>query len=190
MLAQIPKNLCLLSACFILSSCGHSLVSPRSTNPLMKDRIGLVGGNEMYALSSRADRRTILIMGENRVCAEPPPDVAETVFSELSAEAAKENKLSAEFGSTLQTAVLQLTRRSQGLDYFRTGSFVYCMMYSNGDFGAGDEAKKAYHLAMSKLLDASMKMTIAEIEELPTISSAIVQVAKSHENSSNEGDPE
>lgn len=162
----------IVSIGLLLSGCGHRYITSRSTNPLIEDRVRLGHSDQqkMSVLTSRADRRTILLFGPGQVCAEPPPDVAEAVFSQAVAEISTKN-INAGIGSTLQTALLQLTRRSQGLDYYRTGAFVNCMMHYTGAL-----TRDEYVAAMDKLLDESVKLTMAEIEHLPDIASSPVQV--------------
>ena len=82
----------------------------------------------MSVVSTRADRRTVLIVKHDRICAEPPPDVAEAVSSQAVAELATKG-VGIGAGTALQTALMQLAQRSQGLEYFRTASFVYCNMF-------------------------------------------------------------
>ena len=158
-----------------LSGCGNRYFSSRATNPLIEDRVRMGDSNaqKMSVLTSRADRRTILVFGPEEVCAEPSPDVAEAVYSQTAANvAAKETKIS--FGTTLQTALMQLSRRSQGLDFYRSGAFVNCMMYYNGAF----ENEAAYVAEMAKLREEAMRLTEKELLYLPKIMEAVVQVSK------------
>ena len=163
----------LLMSCILLNSCGQREFSPRSTNPLIEDRVRLGDStnHKMSVLTSRADRRTILVLAPGKVCAEPSPDVAEAVFAEAKAKA-EVGKVKVEGGSTLQTAIMQLTRRSQGLDYIRSSSFIYCMMWYNKVI---DE--KDYISAMSTAFKESVRLTELEIKNLPEIAKATLQVA-------------
>lgn len=132
-----------------------------------------MGGTEaqkMSVLTSRADRRTILVFGPGKVCAEPSPDVAEAVYSQTTAELAAKG-INVGVGSTLQTALMQLTRRSQGLDFYRTGAFVNCMMHYSGTMEAAE-----YRQAMSKLLDVSVDLAKAEMANLPQIMATVAGV--------------
>ncbi|WP_299194916.1 hypothetical protein [uncultured Erythrobacter sp.] len=175
------KLICAFSIAFTLSGCGNRFFSPRSTNPLIEDRVRL-GGTEngkMSVLTSRADRRTILVFGERQVCAEPSPDVAEAVYSQAAGElAAKGVNVGA--SQTLQTAVMQLTRRSQGLEMYRSGSFVNCMMYYNGALTADQYVDR-----MDRLFQETVKLTREEIEHLPEIASTILQVSNPQSNTPN-----
>lgn len=165
----------IIVAAISLSSCGHRWVSPRSTNPLIEDRVGFRSADDpgMPVLASRADRRTILIFGERKVCAEPSPDVAEAIYQQTVAELAVKEGLNAAAGSVLQTAIQQLTRRSQGLDFYRSGVFALCLMHYNGHI----TSEKSYLERYDELLDTAAKLTLAEIERLPEIAQTITQVS-------------
>ncbi|SEH17714.1 hypothetical protein SAMN05428974_2303 [Sphingopyxis sp. YR583] len=172
---SLARKLLLASAILlVVGGCGSRHFSSRSTNPLIEDRVrmGDSGEQKMSVLTSRADRRTILVFGEEKICAEPSPDVAEAVYSQTAASAAqKETKV--EFSSTLQTALMQLSRRSQGLDFYRTGAFVNCMMYYNGVF----KDRAEYAAEMAELRETSIALTEKELAHLPEIMKAVVQVS-------------
>jgi hypothetical protein len=162
----------LSSFSLLLNACGNRYFSPRSVNPLIEDRVrmGPSSADKMSVLTSRADRRTILIFGPGKICAEPSPDVAEAISSQAIASLeAKDVKLSA--GQSLQTAILQLTRRSQGLEFLRSTSFVYCMMHYNGAID-----KLEYISLMNKAFDKSVELTLSEIKNLPDIASSAAQI--------------
>ncbi|MAM41238.1 MAG: hypothetical protein CL949_22655 [Erythrobacter sp.] len=169
------KAMMIIVSATSLASCGHRWVSPRSTNPLIEDRIGFRSTDDpgMSVLASRADRRTILIFGEGKVCAEPSPDVAEAIYQQTVAELAVKEGLNAAAGSVLQTAIQQLTRRSQGLDFYRSGVFALCLMHYNGHI----KSEKNYLERYDELLDTAAKLTLAEIEKLPEIAQTITQVS-------------
>lgn len=97
-----------------LSGCGHRYIAIRATNPVIEDRVRAGPSNQvkMSVVSTRADRRTILIMDRERLCAEPPPDVAEAVASQTVARLSTQG-VGAGVGTSLQTALLQLAQRSQ-----------------------------------------------------------------------------
>lgn len=162
-----------VASALFLAGCGNRYLSPRTTNPLIEDRVrmGKTGNQKMSVLTSRADRRTILVFGPNSICAEPPPDVAEAVYSQTIAELARRD-VSVGYSSTLQTALMQLTRRSQGLDFYRTGAFVNCIARYN-NYIDDDE----YLTAMQSLLTIANDLTAKEIAHLPSIATAIAQVS-------------
>ncbi|MFN0046681.1 MAG: hypothetical protein ACKVOS_09455 [Sphingorhabdus sp.] len=168
------STLVFLSSCsLLLNACGNRYFSPRSVNPLIEDRVrmGPSSADKMSVLTSRADRRTILIFGPGKVCAEPSPDVAEAISSQAIATLeAKDVKLSA--GQSLQTAILQLTRRSQGLEFLRSTSFVYCMMHYNGAI-----ERSEYLALMNRAFEQSVALTLSEIKNLPSIANSAAQIS-------------
>lgn len=166
------KNLVILVSALALTGCGHRYIHSRATNPLIEDRVrmGHTDEKKMSVLTSRADRRTILVFGENAVCAEPSPDVAEAIYQQTAAKLAAEG-VNAGFDQTTQTALLQLSRRSQGLDFYRSGSFVNCLMHYNGIFN-----REEYIAANESLLARALILTTAELDKLPAIYKNVVQV--------------
>ncbi len=165
--------ICVVSIGAVVSGCGSRHFSSRPTNPLIEDRVrmGPSGGQKMSVLTSRADRRTILVFDKEEICAEPSPDVAEAVYSQTVAELATKT-VNVAAGSTLQTALMQLSRRSQGLDFYRTGAFVNCMMYYNKAL-----TQPEYVREMKELREKAMALTEKEIGSLPLIMTAVAQVA-------------
>ena len=134
--------------------------------------MGATENAKMSVLTSRADRRTILVFGENEICAEPSPDVAEAVYSQVAAELAAKG-LNVGANRTLQTAVMQLTRRSQGLQFYRDHFFMLCIARYNGDMDQ-DEFLADFRAARAE----AVEMIKAEIEHLPAIATAILEVSK------------
>lgn len=167
------KLFLLLCAGLSVSSCGSRYFSARSTNPMIEDRVRAGpktsedNRSNVGVLTTRADRRTILLIGTDKICAEPPPDVAEAVSSQVGLKLGKSDSENAAFESRLQTALLQLAQRSQGLEMFRSSSFTLCNMYINNAFGdpAQDDAKKIYQGFMRKILDDSFMLIAHQIDK-------------------------
>lgn len=167
------KSILILCVGLSLSACGSRYFSARSTNPMIEDRVRAGPKTDqdhrsnVGVLTTRADRRTILLIGTDKICAEPPPDVAEAVSSQVGLKLGKSDKENAAFESRLQTALLQLAQRSQGLEMFRSSSFTLCNMYINNVFGdpTKDEAKKVYQGFMQKILDDSFKLIARQIDK-------------------------
>jgi len=149
----------------LLSGCGHRYFASRGTNPVIEDKAA-----GMSIVSTRADRRTILIESSHRICAEPPPDVAEAVSAQnIAALEAKGG--SGQVGSALNTALLQLVQRSQGLEKFRTAAFVYCNMWLNGILEREEyrdaisrESASANSLIAQQIEKGSLPGTLATIQ--------------------------
>lgn len=169
------KIIFILMMSFGLSACGARQFSTRSTNPLIEDnvKIGWKNNSKMAVLTSRADRRTILIFERGKVCAEPPPDVAEAVFHETAAKLAAKG-FEGGIDSKLQTALMQMTRRSQGLDLYRNGSFVNCMIHYSGAM-----SNEQYIEANRILIEKSVELIKLEMDKLPAISATGLQVSPS-----------
>jgi hypothetical protein len=86
-------------------------------------------------LATVAQRRLALVkFGDGKFCAEPPPDVADSVSATLSAALSGGNgKINAagEMVHDFATAAKQLLYRSQGLQLYRDGMFSLCVAYLN-----------------------------------------------------------
>lgn len=142
-----------------LSGCGHRYVAFRTTNPVLEDVVR-AGDERMTVVSTRADRRTVLIVNQDRICAEPPPDVAEAVASQTVARLSRQD-IGVGAGTSLQTALMQLAQRSQGLEYFRTASFVYCNMFVINR----KITREQYNWYMSQAAAEAAKLMALQIEK-------------------------
>lgn len=121
----------------VLTGCA-AFTSPKE-HPAIEDKIG----ENFGVLSVTAERRAIIFgrAGANagRICAEPSPDVAESLVSSLKviAEATAkrgdiEAKAGFEFGKSLATAVSTLFVRSQGIQFMRDSTYALCQAHLNG----------------------------------------------------------
>ena len=137
----------MIAILFALSGCGTSAFTEPATNPVIEDRLGsaIYGQGEILGtLATTADRRIVVTPlidnQEGKFCAEPSPDTAQSLAAsfganlDLSATAANsaETKVKGEFARSLLTSVGALTRRSQGLQFFRDGMFSLCQFRMNG----------------------------------------------------------
>jgi len=95
---------------------------------------------KMNVFSTTAERREVIVkFPDNKFCAEPPPDVAESLVSSLTllAQGSASDKTTGqvearlEAAKSLATSVRTLFRRSQGSQYFRDGLFHLCQAYLN-----------------------------------------------------------
>ncbi|GAA0579877.1 hypothetical protein [Caenispirillum bisanense] len=137
---------------------------------------------EIGVIATSASHRTIMFRvngnPKGSFCAEPPPDVAEAIASQLalSAKGALENtsseptasqKSSAElvYARALATSILALTRRSQGLQWARDQNFVLCVDRLTEKIGPEDYLRyKEY------ILTTSAALIEKEIDKLPQLS--------------------
>ena len=130
----------MLSTLFLLQGCASSL-GTFYNRPVVEDEIP--GFLSTFSLS--ADRRTVIIptSGKNagKFCAEPPPDSATQLKSELQASLegkAKLEKIKAdiegkgEYKDRLETNIVVLAERTPALDAFRTGVYALCQYKMNG----------------------------------------------------------
>lgn len=144
-----------------LSGCGNRMFASRVTNPVIEDRVraGHSTDRRMSIVSTRADRRTIMIFAPNRICPESAPDVGEAVSAQFMAELAARGA-SAGIGSSSSTAIMSLINRSQGLQQYRDAAFTACIMYVNGALTAQE-----YREEVRYAFDAAVKLTGQQIEK-------------------------
>jgi hypothetical protein len=127
-----------------LSVCGCASTAGAFFNrPVVEDSVkGLLS-----TVSLAADRRTVVIVTEgpnqSKFCAEPPPDTATGLKTELDARLdAKSKKVEAELGlglkDKLETTVVVVAERTAPLDAFRTGVYALCQYHLNGAIGRDD----------------------------------------------------
>lgn len=120
----------LLGITILLSGCA-STTGTFFNRPVVEDRVGEV----MHTVSLSADRRTVIVARPGvhtpKFCAEPPPDTATALKTDLDAAVkAKGNELGIK--DKFDTSVTVLSARNAPLDAFRTGMFSLCQFYLNG----------------------------------------------------------
>ncbi len=124
----------------LLSGCASQLTAFYNRS-VVKDNIG----GSVATVSLSADRRTVLVglNGDNqgRFCAEPPPDSATGLKTDLAASlkaSGKSDKLRTEAAAEsrvddkTETTVVVLAERTPALDAFRTGVYALCQFHLNG----------------------------------------------------------
>jgi len=157
----------------LFSGCAH-FTSPKE-QPVIEDTIWLsrvLRARTASVFSLTPERRTVLIMpdpGENlRICAEPPPDVAENLTSSIRFLAELQVKhpeipvgVSAEFYRAFASSAMRLFYRSQGIQLFRDGMYNLCQAYMNKAID-----KEKYMEKYKELLDSAKALIEKEIPEL------------------------
>ena len=135
------KRVIVLSVAISLLQGCALLASPKE-QPVIEDSVGNritdFSRNKIGTLATTPERRVVVIkMPDNKFCAEPSPDVAESLFStfKVIAEAKPEAspataKIDAE--KNLTTAANRLFVRSQGVQLFRDGLYSLCQANLNG----------------------------------------------------------
>lgn len=112
--------------------------------PVVQDEVP----GAVSTFSQSADRRTVIIAtagdAKGRFCAEPPPDSATGLKTDLQATfEAQARKL--QVGDKLETSVHVLAERTANLDAFRTGVYALCQFNLNGAI-SGPEVKELFML--------------------------------------------
>lgn len=135
----VAKSLAVISI-ITLSGCA-TFTSPKE-KPVIEDKIGKGTGT----LAVTAERRVIIFNNHAKnvdpltsICAEPSPDVAESISSTLKAVAeasvkkgGNETTASLEASKAFTTAIAPLLVRSQGIQYLRDGMYALCQAKMNG----------------------------------------------------------
>ena len=154
-----------LSGCAIFTSPKEQpVIEDRSSNWFNMEKVGV--------LSTTAERREVIFkFPGNKFCAEPPPDVAEALSSNLTmllqgsaSNTATAGEVTArlEAAKTLATSIRPLFRRSQGSQFLRDGLFHLCQAYLN------DAIDKEQYVAMYQdLLTRSQCLIEREIPLMP-----------------------
>lgn len=160
---------------FLFSGC--ATFTPPKERPVECDRVPLsriFGGRIGSVFSMTPERRTVIVLpyyGEEkafRICAEPPPDVAENLADSIRflAEAQVTDPkipvgISAEFYRAFASSAMRLFYRSQGIQLFRDGMYNLCQAYMNGAI-----TEEQYMEKYKELLDSAKELINAEMPSL------------------------
>jgi hypothetical protein len=124
----------------LLSGCA-STAGTFFNRPVVEDSIK----DALSTVSLSADRRTVVVIteGEKRgkFCAEPPPDTATGLKTEVEASLRAKTRAAeaaGKFGEKLETSVVVLAERTPALDAFRTGVYALCQYHLNGALADAD----------------------------------------------------
>lgn len=144
MYCQIIQHIvCWLAYAATLGLAGCSAFTSPKEQPVIEDKIG----DNYGTLAVTAERRIIIFSREKaestrikHICAEPSPDVAESLVSSLKAvaEATAKNgnvevaRASLEVSKSLATAISTVFTRSQGIQFYRDGMYALCQAHLNG----------------------------------------------------------
>lgn len=133
----------LLSIILVAALSGCTLFTDPLKQPVIEDHTdnGWFSKEKMTVFSTTAARREVIVkFPDSKFCAEPPPDVAESLTSSIAVAAqgsAKAQPGTPEFTAsieavkTLATSIRTLFTRSQGVQLFRDGLFHLCQAYLN-----------------------------------------------------------
>ena len=160
------RNLILLFTITFLSGC-TSMMQAVNADPT---RVNVIGADEkdvVATVSLAANRRTMIVglagEGKGTFCAEPPPEVANNITSEveaaLKATVERDGLAGVDAEGNLKdffkTTVVQLSERTALLDIYRTGTYSLCQYHLNGALSGTD------------LRDQFKNLTEAIINRLP-----------------------
>jgi hypothetical protein len=146
-----------------LCACASSTVS--KDHLFIKDRDGKKSFVGLFATG--AQHRVVIVNAEGKFCAEPSPDAVDDLVSQVTASleasaksGSRELEAAANAARTIVSDAKFLIERTQGLQYFRDGSFSLCILHANGAI-TSEEALIERH---EKLLEKSTELIL---EELP-----------------------
>lgn len=114
--------------------------------PVIEDKIG----RDLTIVSMVAQRRMVFVNETNkRVCAEPSPDVSDSIAQSMDA-ALKGGYSGAEgevkLAQTYAAIAKQLVRRSQGLQLYRDGMYYLCQAWLNETIDDSEYTTRQKHL--------------------------------------------
>jgi hypothetical protein len=114
----------------LLSGCA-SQIGAFFNRPVVQDQVP--GAVSTFAQS--ADRRTVIVSTHpdraGKFCAEPPPDSATGLKTDLQASLESQAK-TVRIGDKVETSITVLAARTANLDAFRTGVYALCQFNLNG----------------------------------------------------------
>lgn len=151
---------------------GCALFGSPKEHPIIEDHAneGWFGSKKVNVFSATAERRVVIVkFPDNRFCAEPPPDVAESLVSSLSllAQASAKETTAGEVRARLEatrslaTSIRSLFVRSQGAQFLRDGLYHLCQAYLNSTIN------EAQYLELYKdLLARSQALIVLELPEM------------------------
>lgn len=160
----------LFLATLLASGCSV-FTSPKET-PVIEDKLGNSDDRRAGTLAITPERRVIVVdlKEKNKLsfCAEPSPDVAESISSSFKAalEAGAKNKdfdakVAGELSKSFSSAVSVLFRRSQGVQLYRDGAYVICQGMMNGEIKG-----ERFSGMLEKLLATSSALIKEEITQI------------------------
>ncbi len=162
---------------------GCALFTSPKEQPVIEDTIGDRftdwGRNKVGTLATTPERRVVVVkMPDNKFCAEPSPDVAESLTSAFNLIASAKTQTSADaqlnLAKSLATTAKTIFVRSQGVQLFRDGLYSLCQANLNGTISDAQ-----YKDMFEQLLTTADKLIGAEI---PTIRATKTEDAESSAN--------
>ncbi len=134
------KTAAIVGSVLVITGCASSL-GGFVNRPVAENSIGGVAST----VSLAADRRTVIVVtdgvNKSKFCAEPPPDTATNLKTDLDASfkakvKSEQAQANAEGELTVkdkfETSVKVIAERTVALDAFRTGVYALCQLHLNG----------------------------------------------------------
>ena len=152
---KLNSLLCIVSL-IIFSGC--TVFTPPLEKPVIENKTHNWFENEKTSVfSTTASRRSVIVsFPDHIICAEAPPDVADSFFSSL--ELALNKSENPEFSKDLLVVVNQLFKRSQGAQIFRDGAFHLCQAYQNEIID-----KQQYNTLYTSLVSTTSELVVQEL---------------------------
>ena len=142
---------------------GCAMLTPPKEQPIIEDKLG-----DTRTLAITPERRVVLVSA-SKFCAEPSPDVAESLTSSVKALAeaavkkgdAQSVTASLQLAKEFSTSINTLFVRSQGVQFFRDGAYTYCQAYHNGAIN-----QQKFDALMTDLMEKSNALISQEIPSI------------------------
>jgi hypothetical protein len=151
----------LTTGILFIQGCGLSWFADPMQQPIIEDKLGSTGFRTLSTTSSR--RVVIFNQQSKRLCAEPPPDVADNLTSAFATALEGSNGTvgaKAEISKAFASTATQLFQRSQGVQLYRDGMYSLCQAYLNGIIDG-----KVLLIKMDELLEKCKELIEAEINK-------------------------
>lgn len=179
--------------CSLMVLIGCSIVTPPLEKPVIEQKThNWFNTQKISVFSSTASRRQVLVkFPENQICAEAPPDVAETILSSLELLIKKRTKdgsaerydADLELNKTLLTIADRLFERTQGAQFFRDGAFHLCLAKINKSISA-NEFRKLYEdlfREAAELIEIELMVGLEKSKALKYVKKAMQSEQKASE---------
>jgi len=153
---------------------GCAIFTPPKEHPVQYDWVPLskwLRTSYGSVFSMTPERRTVIVIPKPetavKICAESPPDVAESMASAIRFAAEAQVKGyggKVDLSSIFSSSAMMLFYRSQGVQLFRDGMYNLCQAHMNGLID-----QNQYLIKYEKLLDIAQKLIESEIPAMQAI---------------------
>lgn len=121
-------------SCILLQGCAYYFTQ---RPPIMERKMGAPLSESVGVMATAADYRVVYVQikGDAPICAEPPPDAAGQFASAIAAAISGSpggRPVGIEAESRLAVSMKQMFIRSQGVEVYRSGISMLCILRMNG----------------------------------------------------------